>query len=143
MKLSNGFKENIEYCRLDFLDPDQVARGDAFAAILPILWVTAGCQGPREDSKGSQQWFIPKHAPFAVLIKEKEPLGEDDLALRVARHVPTGALQDLLDRCAIAKRIGAPIAFSDTPSRSIDVIRPCVCSAHSASGLSFRQISMN
>ena len=32
----------------------------------------AGCQGTREDSKGSQNWFIPKESPFAVLIKEKE-----------------------------------------------------------------------
>lgn len=71
IKLSDGFKENLEYFRLDFLNPNDVARGDAFQAILPILWMMAGCQGKREDSKGSQDWFIPKHAPFAVLIKEK------------------------------------------------------------------------
>lgn len=69
---SEGFEENIEYFRLDFLSPNEVARGDAFKAILPILWIMAGCRGIREDSKGSQAWFIPKHAPFAVLIKEKE-----------------------------------------------------------------------
>jgi adenine-specific DNA-methyltransferase len=34
---SEGFDENIEYFRLDFLDPDEVARGDAFKAILPIV----------------------------------------------------------------------------------------------------------
>ena len=70
--LSDGLEENVEYFRLDFLDPAQVARGDAFQAIVPILWLMAGCQGQREDSKGSQSWFIPKHSPFAVLIKEKE-----------------------------------------------------------------------
>jgi adenine-specific DNA-methyltransferase len=72
IKLSDGFKENLEYFRLDFLNPDEVARGDAFQAILPILWMMAGCRGKREESRGSQAWFIPKHAPFAVLIKEKE-----------------------------------------------------------------------
>jgi len=71
-ELRQGFEENLEYFRLDFVDPNQVARGDAFSAILPILWMMAGCRGSREDSKGSQQWFIPKHSPFAVLIKEKE-----------------------------------------------------------------------
>lgn len=71
-QLSQGLDENIEYFRLDFLDPSDVARGDAFQAILPILWIMAGCQGAREDSKGSQPWFIPKHSPFAVLIQEKE-----------------------------------------------------------------------
>jgi len=69
---SEGFEENIEYFRLDFLNPDEIARGDAFQAILPILWMMAGCRGTREDSKGSQSWFYPKQAPFAVLIREKE-----------------------------------------------------------------------
>lgn len=67
-----GFSENIEHFRLDFLDPDEVARGDAFNAIVPILWMVAGCRGGREDSKGSTPWFIPRHSPFAVLIQEKQ-----------------------------------------------------------------------
>ncbi len=71
LELSDGFKENLEYFRLDFVDPAQVARGDAFQAILPILWMMACSQGKREDSKGSQGWFIPKYSPFAVLIREK------------------------------------------------------------------------
>lgn len=71
-RFSEGFDENIEYFRLDFLDPDEVARGDAFKAIVPILWMVAGCRGEREDSKGSTPWFIPKHSPFAVLIQEKQ-----------------------------------------------------------------------
>jgi len=70
--MREGFDENIEYFRLDFLDPDEVARGEAFKAILPILWMVAGCRGEREDSKGSTPWFIPKHSPFAVLIQEKQ-----------------------------------------------------------------------
>jgi adenine-specific DNA-methyltransferase len=69
--LSQGFRENIEYFRLDFVDPDDVARGEAFKAILPILWMMASAVGQREDSKGSGACFIPKHSPFAVLIKEK------------------------------------------------------------------------
>lgn len=70
--MAEGFDENIEFYRLDFLDPDDVARGDAFKAILPILWMMAGCRGEREDSKGSTPWFIPKHSPFAVLIAERQ-----------------------------------------------------------------------
>jgi adenine-specific DNA-methyltransferase len=70
--MAAGFAENIEFFRLDFLDPDEVARGDAFKAIVPILWMVAGCRGEREDSKGSTPWFIPKHSPFAVLIQEKQ-----------------------------------------------------------------------
>jgi adenine-specific DNA-methyltransferase len=70
--LSVGLSENVEYFRVDFLDPDEVARGDAFKAIAPILWMMAGCSGEREDSKGSTPWFIPKHSPFAVLIQDKQ-----------------------------------------------------------------------
>ena len=72
LSMSEGFEENLEYYRLDFLDPDEVARGDAFKAIVPILWMVAGCRGEREDSKGSMPWFIPKHSPFAVLIQERQ-----------------------------------------------------------------------
>ncbi len=70
--MADGFDENVEFYRVDFLDPDEVARGDAFKAIVPILWMVAGCRGEREDSKGSTPWFIPKHSPFAVLIQEKQ-----------------------------------------------------------------------
>ena len=81
--LSDGFEENLEYFRLDFVNPDEVARGDAFRAILPLLWMIAGCRGERKDSKGSTPWFIPKHSPFAVLIKEKGfPAFRDKLAER-------------------------------------------------------------
>lgn len=70
--MSDGFEENVELFKIEFLDPDEVARGDAFKAIVPILWMVAGCRGEREDSKGSTPWFIPKHSPFAVLIQEKQ-----------------------------------------------------------------------
>jgi adenine-specific DNA-methyltransferase len=80
--LQEGFEENIEYFRLDFLDPAEVARGDAFKAILPILWMIAGCRGIRQDSKGSQAWFITKNSPFAVLTKEKEFRAFKDTVLK-------------------------------------------------------------
>ncbi|MGJ5023347.1 site-specific DNA-methyltransferase [Bradyrhizobium oligotrophicum] len=70
--MADGFAENIEFFRLDFLDPDEVARGDAFKAILPVLWMMAGCRGERENSKGAAPWFMPKQSPFAVLIQEKQ-----------------------------------------------------------------------
>jgi adenine-specific DNA-methyltransferase len=68
--MKEGFDENIEYFRLDFLDPHEVAYGDKFEAILPILWLMSGAQGKRETGKGEKVWFIPKNSPFAVLIDE-------------------------------------------------------------------------
>lgn len=80
---AEGLDENVEFFALDFLNPSEVARGDAFQAVLPILWLMAGCRGKREDSKGSQSWFIPKHGPFAVLVREKEFRNfRDELAKR-------------------------------------------------------------
>lgn len=72
LKRSDGLAENLAYYRLDFVDPDDVARGDAFQAILPILWMMAGCRGEPHESKGSTPWLLPKQSPFAVLIREKE-----------------------------------------------------------------------
>ncbi|MGI0016936.1 MAG: hypothetical protein ACREBU_26235 [Nitrososphaera sp.] len=69
--MKEGFAENIEYFKLDFLDPDEVAYGEKFEAILPILWLMAGAQGERETSRGYAKWFIPKNSPYAVLIKEE------------------------------------------------------------------------
>lgn len=84
--LADGFEENLEFFKIDFLDPGLVALGQQFEAILPVLWMKAGCRGERETSRGSSPWFIPKNSPFAVLIKEqkfgafkKEIAGRDDL----------------------------------------------------------------
>jgi len=33
-KMNEGFKENMEYLRLDFCDPSEVERGDSFEGIL-------------------------------------------------------------------------------------------------------------
>jgi len=70
-EMKEGFQENMEYYKLDFVDPNAVSMGQAFESILPILWMKAGCIGMRESSRGSKPWFIPKNSPFAVLIKEQ------------------------------------------------------------------------
>jgi adenine-specific DNA-methyltransferase len=68
--MAEGFQENAVYFKLDFLDPDEVTRGDQFESIVPILWMLAGCHGGCDTSKGSGKWFIPSANPFAVLLKE-------------------------------------------------------------------------
>ena len=85
-RYAEGFEENVEYFRANFLDPGSVAMGQQFEAILPILWMKAGCRGQRESSRGSTPWFIPKNSPLAVLIHErkfaafrKALAGRDDL----------------------------------------------------------------
>jgi adenine-specific DNA-methyltransferase len=57
--LSEGFAANLEYFKLDFLDPNEVAMGRQFEAILPILWMMAGAKGKRPESNGKSPYLIP------------------------------------------------------------------------------------
>jgi len=70
LSMQDGFRENIEYFRLDFLEPARVERGDAFEGVLPVLWLMAGCIGARDTRRGASPWYIAKYSPFAVLIRE-------------------------------------------------------------------------
>jgi adenine-specific DNA-methyltransferase len=68
--MSDGFKENAAYYRLEFLDPTEVKRGEMYGAILPILWMMAGASGEVESSKGTGKHHFPKGCPFCVLLQE-------------------------------------------------------------------------
>lgn len=68
--MSDGFKENAQYLKLDFLDPSDVGRGEKYEAIVPLLWMMAGASGDLEPSKGSGKYHFPKACPFCVLLRE-------------------------------------------------------------------------
>jgi adenine-specific DNA-methyltransferase len=68
--MSDGFQENVQYLRLDFLDPVDVGRGEKYQAILPILWMMGGAMGDLELSKGAAKYHFPNGCPFCVLIRE-------------------------------------------------------------------------
>lgn len=70
-EMREGFAENVEYFRLNFLDPSAVAYGREFAAVLPILWLMAGARGERAETDGDADWFLPDNSPFAVLLRER------------------------------------------------------------------------
>jgi adenine-specific DNA-methyltransferase len=63
-----GFTENVEFYRLDYLDPDDVSLGRQFQAILPLLWMTAGGAGVRTKVKGGAPWVLPNQSPFGILL---------------------------------------------------------------------------
>ncbi len=69
--LAAGFPANLDYFKLDFLQPAEVAMGQQFAAILPILWMKAGAVGPCPEPPAPQaHWLIPVDCPFVVLMRE-------------------------------------------------------------------------
>jgi adenine-specific DNA-methyltransferase len=80
--LKEGFEENIEYFRLEYLNSDDVAYREKLQDILPMLWFIAGSEGEMGSAKNNGKWFIPKYSPFAVLIDEtiftafKEEIGK-------------------------------------------------------------------
>jgi adenine-specific DNA-methyltransferase len=69
--MAEGFSANLEYFRLDFLDPQEIQMGRQFSAILPILWMMAGSRGPRPDAPDAHApWLLPDGCPFVVLMQE-------------------------------------------------------------------------
>ncbi|OGB54328.1 MAG: hypothetical protein A2503_01235 [Burkholderiales bacterium RIFOXYD12_FULL_59_19] len=69
--LADGFAANLEYFRLDFLDPQEIQMGRQFAAVLPILWMMAGACGPRPMAPDAHApWLLPDGCAFVVLMQE-------------------------------------------------------------------------
>ena len=72
--MAEGFAANLDYFKLEFLEPSAVAMGRQFEGILPILWMMAGARGPRpeppENGCAHLHWLIPPANPFAVLMRE-------------------------------------------------------------------------
>jgi adenine-specific DNA-methyltransferase len=68
---AQGFDENVEFFRIDYLDPDEVDLGTQFAAIFPSLWLSAGGVGKRPRTKDPDM-LIPDDAPYAILFREEK-----------------------------------------------------------------------
>jgi adenine-specific DNA-methyltransferase len=71
LNLADGFDENVAYCRLAFLDPDEIEYGQQFEVILPILWVMTGSKGELGDSR-HLDWYLSETCNFAVLLSESK-----------------------------------------------------------------------
>lgn len=71
--MSAGFRANLAYFKLDFLDKDRVTLKRAFREILPLLWLKAGAVGPRPElARGEPEpiVFAPAGSNFVVLLEE-------------------------------------------------------------------------
>jgi adenine-specific DNA-methyltransferase len=68
---ADGFNENCEFFRLEYLDPEEIEVGAQFAAIHPLLWLTAGGRAKRDDGLSpAQEWSIVEAGGYAVLFQE-------------------------------------------------------------------------
>ena len=75
-EFAEGFEENAEFFRLDYLDPAEVEFGLRFVDLHPLLWLRAGGIGEREEIDPDKPLGLPAHSPYAVLF---DPSGLQDL----------------------------------------------------------------
>ncbi len=68
----DGFEENVEFHRLDYLDSDEVDLRRQFEAILPALWLSAGAVGEREQPPKGADFWIPPNSTYGVLFDESK-----------------------------------------------------------------------
>jgi len=69
--MSEGFKANAKFFKLDFVDKDSVRLGRQFKGILPILWMRSGAKGkcPQWNRASEPEMLIQPENGFAVLVK--------------------------------------------------------------------------
>lgn len=72
LPMADGFKANVEFFHLGFLDKNAVALNRQFKEILPLLWLKAGgiAECPRIDEATLPKYLILPKNKFAVLIDE-------------------------------------------------------------------------
>ncbi|MCH5236637.1 MAG: site-specific DNA-methyltransferase [Muribaculaceae bacterium] len=70
--MAEGFKANVEFFHLGFLEKNAVARNKQFREILPLLWLKSGGIGECPEIEGNRipQYIIFPKNKFAVLIEE-------------------------------------------------------------------------
>jgi adenine-specific DNA-methyltransferase len=74
--IAEGFAANVEFFRLDYLDPAEIEFGLRYFDIEPLLWLKAGGIGERETLDPTEPLGIPAHSPYAMLF---DPSGLPDL----------------------------------------------------------------
>lgn len=70
--LSEGFRENVEFFKVEYLNPHQLKPAAELEAILPLLWLAAGGKGCREVPKSRVPFSIPDGSNYAVLFEEAQ-----------------------------------------------------------------------
>lgn len=65
--IAEGFKENVDFFELIYLDHNSIARQKAFAEIAPMLWLKAGGCGQMIKEEGNK-FAAPANANYAVLF---------------------------------------------------------------------------
>lgn len=114
---SEGFKENVEYFRLDYLDAAEVELGLRFTDLLPLWWLQAGSVGERSALTDGAPFAVPPGTRYAFLFDPSGMTGllgaltdrpdvthlyivaeTDDAFAELASQVPPGIVVNMLYR---------------------------------------------
>lgn len=87
LPMSEGFKTNATFFKLDFVDKDSVSLGKQFKELLPILWMKSGAKGkcPNVTQQTPAMLVLPENE-FAVLTDEASFL-EFELQVKAAADI--------------------------------------------------------
>jgi len=67
---ADGFEENCEFMRLDYLNPDRVELGLEVERLHPLLWLLAGGKGKRPDGLNQEDPFtVVPESGYAALLE--------------------------------------------------------------------------
>lgn len=68
--IADGFEENVEFLRLDYLDPDRIELGLEWQALHALVWLAAGGVGKRPEHRGVNAPFVvARDCGYAVLFE--------------------------------------------------------------------------
>ena len=70
--MSDGFRANVAFFKLSFLDRNLVSLGHKFKELIPILWMKSNCKGrcPTINEGNNPEMLILPENGFAILINE-------------------------------------------------------------------------
>lgn len=103
--LQDGYAENVDFMRLDYLDPDPIAAGQAFHAIAPLLWLKAGAVGDRLESL-VDTWWATDTSTYAVLFDTSLA---SDFVQRVATLPRTRVAYVVTDSNAVFQQVASEL----------------------------------
>lgn len=66
---ADGLKENVEFLRVDYLDPVELELGRRFDELLPTLWLSAGSRGKPEGIDPTADFSVATDGLYAFLMR--------------------------------------------------------------------------
>ena len=112
--VAEGFKTNVAYFKLGFLDKTSIALGRQFTELLPTLWMKSGAHGlcPQIEEDGIPTMMILPGNKFAVLTEEAL-FPEFEVQVNALPEIQTVFIVTDYEAgyCAMAKKINAPNTY--------------------------------